>query len=244
MKSAVLDTNSLIISLVATAKVKNSLTKTIAGIYENKPVAVKTSTGNLNFDSYLDASIEHDIKVKGIEKLKESGIKLFKCNSYSDPAPDHAAYQGKIYVLEKYKDEYPEYATVEYIVSAPVRLTTRWNCRHKLVPIKDPANPPKEDVKSRKEADRNYKLFQKQRQLERYIREKNKKMNLFETVYNETHDPADMVGYKAVLTQQKEASAKLKSLVEQEEFLERDYKREQPDFNSKDLTAGEIKTSE
>lgn len=72
-----------------------------------------------------------------------SGSRFFYCTVLPDPAPDHAAYQGKIYYnddaeftdAEKdYINKYNLLSIREVTLSLPY-LCTRPNCRHRLVPI-------------------------------------------------------------------------------------------------------------
>ena len=74
---------------------------------------------------------------------------FFLCSSHPKPAKDHAAYQGKIYYDEAWKDYVPEddqaviraiirnrkLQTIQYITGAPVYLTTRRNCKHYFINV-------------------------------------------------------------------------------------------------------------
>lgn len=74
---------------------------------------------------------------------------FFLCSSHPKPAKDHAAWEGKMY----YDEDWEQYAaeadhdairayirnhklrSVQWVVGAPVYLTTRRNCKHYLTPI-------------------------------------------------------------------------------------------------------------
>ena len=74
---------------------------------------------------------------------------FFLCSSHPKSAKDHAAYQGKIYYDEAWKDYVPEadqaviraiirnrkLDTIQYITGAPVFLTTRRNCKHYFINV-------------------------------------------------------------------------------------------------------------
>ena len=78
-----------------------------------------------------------------VEILSDQGNKFFYCTEHKDCAAGHQAYQGKIYfrASETYSEEEKDFInhsgilSVEEVVMEPVWLTTRRNCRHRLIPI-------------------------------------------------------------------------------------------------------------
>lgn len=154
------------------------------------------------FDTYMEmkarTDIQQDIGTNMIAAGKEAGVIFYICSFYGDCAPDHADYQGKIYVDEKWdslapKDRLEEIRnyiqsndikTVQAITKNKPFLTTRPNCRHyfqyididSVLGAKTP-----DDVKDlRQERGLNfggkykpdkYKALQQQRQNERKIRD-------------------------------------------------------------------------
>lgn len=154
------------------------------------------------FDTYMEmkarTDIQQDIGTNMIAAGKEAGVIFYICSFYGDCAPDHADYQGKIYVDEKWESLAPkdrleeirnyiqsnDIKTVQAITENKPFLTTRPNCRHyfqyididSVLGAKTP-----DDVKGlRQERGLNfggkykpdkYKALQQQRQNERKIRD-------------------------------------------------------------------------
>lgn len=97
-------------------------------------------------------NVESNLKAKEIGNLVDSGNIFFLLSSHDNPAKDHAAYQGKIYVNDNYKDIIAGYSddkkkrieayisrqkvkTVGWVTGAPVYMITRPNCKHFFTPI-------------------------------------------------------------------------------------------------------------
>ena len=154
------------------------------------------------FDNYWEmkarTDIQQEIGNNMISTGQENGIIFYITSFYGDCAPDHAEYQGKIYVDEKWEsmapkdrlDEIRDYInsnkllTVQEVTQNPPFLTTRPNCRHyfQYIDIDSVLGAKtKDDVNAlRQERDLNfggkykpdkYKALQQQRQNERKIRE-------------------------------------------------------------------------
>ena len=153
------------------------------------------------FDTYFEmkarTDIQQEIGNNMISAGQENGIIFYITSFYGDCAPDHADYQGKIYVDEKWEsmapkdrlDEIRDYInsnkllTVQEVTQNPPFLTTRPNCRHyfQYIDIDSVLGAKtKDDVNQlRQERDLNsggkykpdkYKALQQQRQNERKIR--------------------------------------------------------------------------
>lgn len=165
-------------------------------------IGVTYSNGKTyQFDTYWEmkarTDIQQEIGNNMISAGQENGIIFYITSFYGDCAPDHADYQGKIYVDEKWEsmapkdrlDEIRDYInsnkllTVQEVTQNPPFLTTRPNCRHyfQYIDIDSVLGAKtKEDVnKLRQERDLNsggkykpdkYKALQQQRQNERKIR--------------------------------------------------------------------------
>lgn len=85
--------------------------------------------------------------------LSSANIIFFLCSTHGDPAKDHKAYQGKVYVDRFWRQkvsgsDYYKVAsyiknhnikTVQYIMGAPVWLTTRPYCKHYFIPLQTSA---------------------------------------------------------------------------------------------------------
>lgn len=84
-----------------------------------------------------------------LANAEEGKSPFFLCSSHPNPAKDHAAYQGKLYYDEDWESYVPELdkdriraiirnrklLTLQYIVGAPVFLTTRRNCKHYFINV-------------------------------------------------------------------------------------------------------------
>ena len=162
---------------------------------------------NYQFDSYFEmkarTDIQQDIGKNMIAAGQENGVIFYITSFYGDCAPDHADYQGKIYVDEKWEslapkdrlDEIRSYIdsnklmTVQEVSEKDPFLTTRPNCRHyfQYISIDEVLGAKtQEDVKDlRQERGLNfggkyqpdkYKALQQQRTNERKIRAEKEKI--------------------------------------------------------------------
>lgn len=100
------------------------------------------------FDTYFEmkarTDIQQDIGKNMIAAGQENGVIFYITSFYGDCAPDHADYQGKIYVDEKWESLAPKdrleeirsyidsnkLMTVQEVSEKEPFLTTRPNCRH------------------------------------------------------------------------------------------------------------------
>ena len=93
----------------------------------------------------LADDVEYRIKHQELTNILSSDQKFFYCTVLSDPASDHAAYQGKIYYRDDAEYTEGEMAFIKRHQLLSVRqvtleapwLCTRPNCRHRLVPYND-----------------------------------------------------------------------------------------------------------
>lgn len=83
------------------------------------------------------------------EELSNGETIFFLCSTHHKPAPDHEAYQGKIYVDRYWRGKIGggqyravlsyiknhSVGTVQNIVGEPIYLTTRPYCKHYFIPI-------------------------------------------------------------------------------------------------------------
>ena len=84
-----------------------------------------------------------------LASAREGMSPFFLCSAHPNPAKDHAPYQGKVYYDEAWKDYVPaseqpviraiirnrKMDTLQYIVGAPVYMTTRRNCKHYFINV-------------------------------------------------------------------------------------------------------------
>lgn len=199
----------------------------------------ETSVRNVSYRAYIDMRVRTDIQHQATELMLEGEGKLFRATSYPDCAPDHRDYQGKVYVKEKFKDEYPQYQTVEWVVGSPVYLTTRPNCRHILIPIKNPEDRPQVSYRD-KDVNKNYKLLEQQRLLERNVRDAKAKKEILKAKLDFAQKGTDL--YQGIVQDIRNVNgriagynASIKSLVDNNYFLKRQRRRENPDEVSYDL---------
>jgi len=200
---------------------------------------IKYTTRNVSYKSYIDMRVRTDIQRQATDLLLAGDGKLFRATSYSDCAPDHKDYQGKVYVKEKYQNEYPHLKTVEWVVGAPVYLTTRPNCRHILIPVKNESDKPQPVYRS-KEVDKNYELLEHQRDLERNIRKAKTKKQILEnelTFAKKGSDSYNQINSDIHSVNQRITSynSEIRNLVNNNDFLKRQPRREREDQVSYDL---------
>lgn len=88
--------------------------------------------------------VEHNLKHRAlVEMMKDHTNHFFYCTEHASPAEGHRDYQGKVYYRKNltYTKAEMNYIrshkliAVEDVVMGPVWLTTRNNCRHRLIPI-------------------------------------------------------------------------------------------------------------
>lgn len=200
------------------------------------------------FDTYFEmkarTDIQQDIGKNMIAAGKEAGVIFYITSFYGDCAPDHAEYQGKIYVDKEWEslapkdrlDEIRNYIqsndikTVQAITENKPFLTTRPNCRHyfqyididSVLGAKTP-----DDVKDlRQERGLNfggkykpdkYKALQQQRQNEYKIRDAKAELVKAEQVLK--LEPND----KVFQIKKENAKAKIKFLQKEQRSLEKQY---------------------
>lgn len=115
---------------------------------QNYGVVTYQNGRDVKWENYMEMKLRTDIQNDIAKNMISDGAavgNIFYITSfYGDCAPDHADYQGKIYVDEDWQniapknrlDEIEEYITsnkimtVQEVMDGPVYLTTRPNCRH------------------------------------------------------------------------------------------------------------------
>ena len=210
------------------------------------------------FDTYWEmkarTDIQQEIGNNMISTGQENGIIFYITSFYGDCAPDHAEYQGKIYVDEKWEsmapkdrlDEIRDYInsnkllTVQEVTQNPPFLTTRPNCRHyfQYIDIDSVLGAKTKDDVNKLRDERNlnsggkykpekYEALQKQRLNERKIRAEKKAIDKLE------HELALKPGDKSIQSQIKIGEANVRryqaeqrDLIKQYNNLERRYDRE------------------
>ena len=163
----------------------------------NKGIPVAYSNGRIMpFKSYMEMSIRTTIQNEASDRMEQAssnlGIIFYLASEHADCADDHASYQGKLYVNEKWetiisdkdlKERVKSFIqknniqTLQWVKGKPVWFTTRPNCRHFLMPITiEQATGNLVDLKSRLRTKKgtykkeNYNDLKAQRTNERGIR--------------------------------------------------------------------------
>lgn len=91
--------------------------------------------------------LKHDQMQEMLDIAEEDKSPFFLCSSHPKPAKDHADWEGKLYYDEDWESYVPDdqkdsiraiirnrkLVTVQWVVGAPVYLTTRRNCKHYFI---------------------------------------------------------------------------------------------------------------
>lgn len=233
----------------------------------SKMIGVTYKNGRqITFRSYMEMRIRTDINHVAIDMMEDAsnrlGVVLFLCNEFGTCADDHRPYQGKVYVLENWRnlvssdkiDKYTDYIqkndiqTLESIKGAPVYLGTRPNCRHTFTPITfEQATNKNQTLKDLglsakgKANKEKYEASQKQRAYERAIRD-------YKLKYNNVLIQAKSVNNDEVKLKLLEKAKKyrgyisyfqkqIRELLANNSYLARDYARENINKATYDLGA-------
>ena len=213
----------------------------------------------MNYKSYVEMATRTRVQHQLLEQQQEFGNLtqqlFYLSDTYSDCANDHLDYQGKFYysetVLRTISKENPHYkdimrgvrlceASVEAVTHDSPYLTTRPNCRHRLIPvsIEDVIKKPLNKVLKEQGADmgnftksqvnRNYKDSQKQRKIELSIRKSKRNINILEKNYKKTQDSEVLNKINMAKHQVRRGQANMRKLTNSNKTLKRDYRRENP----------------
>lgn len=191
---------------------KSIIEQTKLGIDQGLPVTFKDGR-KVGYREYMEMAvrtgIQQEIGNQQIEIAKDANIVFFLCDEYADCADDHADYQGKIYYNEAYETfnltedakamianaiRVKGYLGVQEVREGKPYLTTRPNCRHRLIPISidDAIADTVESVKQKNDAIRgnyrpeNYDALKQQRAYERNIRRAKAKLETLELIKSKT----------------------------------------------------------
>lgn len=106
--------------------------------------------------------------------LDEYDIDLVRVSDHSDSRPEHAPYQGKVYSRSGKSRKYPPLSETSY-GDTRTGLVTGINCRHLLYPHFEGVSAKYPEPLPIDEVQKNYEQSQKQRYLERQIRNAKKR---------------------------------------------------------------------
>lgn len=190
----------------------------------------------MSLRSHVEMNIRTHVQQVALNTMSKAcnnlGYDLFLASEHADCADDHIKYQGKVFTTHpsKYDGKYPSKKDAE-----KEGFCTRPNCRHFWIPItEEQANNLDATKKSlfikKGEYDpKNYEDLKKQRYNERAIRHyKNKRDNLLALAQNATGAEKmilenDAEKYNAKV---KEWQKRQRDLMKENDFLTRDYQRE------------------
>lgn len=230
-----------------------------------KGLPIKINKRNYEYKSFMEMQVRTRISHQIVEQQMELNLDtqnvFFIVNYFGDCADDHKHLQGKIYYDNRYKSftipkEVKE--QVEKIINQkkmmsmqkaqedPHWLTTRPNCRHRFVPITieqatGNTNALLDKLKLKKGTykDLKYQQSQELRYIERNIRKYKALLNQYEEIYKTGHNSKVLPyidKYKGLVQKwQKQARLLVKQANRNEEWLERDYRRETRKVIVKDL---------
>jgi hypothetical protein len=168
----------------------------------NKGLPIIVENTSYKFKVWAERSVRTEMNRQSLKVLdhfgKQAGVVFYLCSYHQDCADDHAEYQGKVYVVEDWRQvANPAYLTQinQVIKEKNIKgfywatewkngqqngpgLTTRPNCRHilKPMPISEVVNKTEEQMLTEQRMKRGeygkqkYEDMQKQRKNEREIR--------------------------------------------------------------------------
>ena len=219
----------------------------------------------VSFTSYMDMNVrttmQHIVNEMQEEAGKDAGLIFWICSSHGDSEPIHAEFQGLIYVDEKWEDmiDKADYDRVNnYIISNDIKtkqevengfpyLCTRPNCRHYFMPLSieevlgnstDKLLKDKNMVKGEYDSQK-YQDLQKQRYEERTIRKYKQRQEQNELALKKMPNGEEKDKLEKQLMRDKQLvknhQAKVRTLVKEKPYLDRDYDRENPRIVKRDL---------
>lgn len=238
----------------------DELFKTINHAYdvgvEKMGKVVYRNKRKVSYKAYMEMNVRTTMQQEALQyqfdTAKSLGVIFYICSYHGDCAPDHAPYQGKIYVDKDWQSMIPKdliskvgefIASKEMMFIQDVRdvkpfLTTRPNCRHTFRPITiDQAmNTSVDDLLNKLKMKKGsydankYKNLQEQRRLERQVRKAKEERDKVEIALSNEKDPKvkqalkqDLAYRKSIVTRNQRA---VNNLVKDNRYLERDYRRE------------------
>ena len=232
---------------------------------ENAPKIVYKDTREMAFTSYMNMNVRTTFQQVGNEMQEEAGrdagLIFWICSSHGDCANDHADYQGKIYVDEDWSSmvQQKDFDRVyNYISSNRIEtkqdvengfpyLCTRPNCRHYFMPLSIDevlGNKPNELLKEKnmikgKYDSEKYQSLQTQRYEERQIRKYKQRQEQNELALKKMPKGEERDKLEKQILRDKQLvrnhQAKVRTLVKEKPYLDRDYDRENPRIVVNDL---------
>lgn len=143
-------------------------------------------------DTVLRSTVNRTYNELRLSRMEEYGVDLVRVNSYSNARPSCAKIQGRVASMKPPGQNDSEYPSIyEFGYGKPDGIRGI-NCRHILYPYIEGVNENNEQQVDETKANEEYKLTQKQRYLERQVREAKRSLALAE----EIGDTATIEKYK------------------------------------------------
>lgn len=137
-----------------------------------------------------------------LSRMDEMDVDLVLVSSHMGARPSHAEWQGKVYSRSGTDEKYPDFESSTGYGTGPGLCG--WNCRHNFGPYFEGMDNPFEQYDS-EENKKQYELEQRQRLLERRIRDTKRKTMNWKAAMDAEEDPAK----KAALEEKYQRSAAL-----------------------------------
>jgi hypothetical protein len=149
-------------------------------------------------------------------RMDDYGVDLIEVSSHLDARPKCAPYQGRIYSRSGNHRKYPPFSSTSY--GDPAGLLGV-NCRHVIYPYIEGVSKQRFHPYDLNEVSKAYKQSQKQRYLERQIRQAKRELKMMEAL-------GDQEGIKAAKAKVRERQARMREFIN-ETGRKRNYEREQ-----------------
>lgn len=226
---------SIITTDPAKALVEEILNRTTT-IFDNKRI-LKPFDGNMATRKSIELGVRKSLQDITQMSFDESPFVFVIASEHGDSAPDHKEWQGKIYYNENWRQFIadPELAkqvesfiqrrnlrSYQWVRGEPVKMWTRWNCRHKLraIPVEDVLQKPLRTVLQENNFTRfgkpmkeKYDNLQLQRSYERNVRKYDDRIKTMEIGGN-----PDPIAYNKAKVLRKKWQKKLTTLVKNNEI--------------------------
>lgn len=226
---------SIITTDPAKALVEEILNRTTT-IFDNKRI-LKPFDGNMATRKSIELGVRKSLQDITQMSFDESPFVFVIASEHGDSAPDHKEWQGKIYYNENWRQFMadPELAkqvesfiqrrnlrSYQWVRGEPVKMWTRWNCRHKLraIPVEDVLQKPLRTVLQENNFTRfgkpmkeKYDNLQLQRSYERNVRKYDDRIKTMEMGGN-----PDLTAYNKAKVLRKKWQKKLTTLIKNNEI--------------------------
>ena len=135
-----------------------------------------------------------------LQAAADMGTDLVQVSSHPGARPTHAVWQGGVYSISGKNERYkPFYETTGYGTGPGL---CGWNCRHSFYPFVEGVSEPSFDrdpsqTQYGKSNDQMYEESQRQRELERRIRESKRECTALDAARDASKDPAERANFEA-----------------------------------------------